>query len=135
MKTASRALTLLLLAAAVGAELPPSAYRERQQNAPEHLEIQVLSVSTRKTDEPGRVRTDVRAEAKVERVRRSASGLESGDVIRIRYDHTRHKEPIAGPSEVPILERGRRGPAFLSKDPKSRTYLPAAGGYSFRDVS
>ncbi|MFN2387149.1 MAG: hypothetical protein ABR576_12855 [Thermoanaerobaculia bacterium] len=77
----------------------------------------------------------MRAEAKVERVHRSASGLRVGSVIRIRYEHVRHKEPMAGPSEVPALRRGERPPAFLSRDPESAEYRPAAGGYSFRVVS
>jgi len=127
----------LMLAASstVGrAELPPYVYKERQQKAPESLVIKVRSVKTRETDEPRRVRVDVEVEARVERVVRSKTGLRVGDAIRISYVHSRHKEPIAGPSEVPILEEGEEYPAYLSRDGRAKRYVPAAGGYSFREV-
>ena len=127
---------LLLLAAPVTAwaELPPYVYKERQQKAPESLVIRVRSVKTRETDEPRRVRVDVEVEARVERVVRSKTGLRVGDAIRISYVHSRHKEPIAGPSEVPILKEGEKYPAYLSRDGREKKYIPAAGGFSFRKV-
>jgi hypothetical protein len=133
-----RSLFVLLILAAPGtvvwAELPPYVYKERQQKAPESLVIKVRSVKTRETDETHRRRIDVDVEAQVEQVVRSNTGLRVGDAIHISYVHSQHKEPIAGPSEVPILDEGEKYPAYLSRDEKEKRYVPAAGGYSFREV-
>lgn len=142
MKT-SRRFRLMLVVLAVSAvpsvaaraELPPSAYEKRQKDAPEHVEIRVASVKTEEKKERGGVRIEVRAQAQVGRVHRSASGLKTGDAIRLRYTHTRPKEPIAGPSEVPIVRAGETCPAFLARDEKDGTYVPVAGGYSFQAVN
>jgi hypothetical protein len=130
-------LAVLLLAnfSIVGrAELPPYVYKEWQQQAPESLVIKVRSVKTRETDEPRRKRIDVDVEARVEQVVRSKTGLRAGDVIRISYVHSRHKEPISGPSEVPILKEGGVYPAYLRGGQREKGYAPAAGGYSFQEV-
>ena len=130
-------LTLLLvywLAASNGpAELPPSAYQERQQNAPEFLVIKVKSVSKRETKEEKWKRTDFTVQAEVQKVSRSASKLTPGAVIEIRYSQRHYAQPIAGPSEVPALKEGQVCPAYLSSDGK--IYSPAAGGYSFETVN
>ena len=115
------------------AELPPSAYRERQQNAPEVLVIKVRSVSKRETKEAQWERADFTVEAEVQKVSRSASKLTPGTVIEIRYSQRHHAQPIAGPSEVPTLREGQVCPAYLSGDGK--IYSPAAGGYSFETVN
>lgn len=115
------------------AELPPSAYRERQQNAAEALVIKVRSVSTRETKEANWKRTDFTVEAELQKVTRSASKLTPGTVIEIRYSQRHYSQPIAGPSEVPALKEGQVCPAYLSGDGK--TYAPAAGGYSFETVN
>lgn len=115
------------------AELPPSAYRERQQNAPEFLMIKVRSVSKRETKEARWKQTDFTVEAEVEKVSRSASKLTPGSVIQIRYSQRHYSEPLAGPSEVPALKEGQVCPAYLSGDGK--IYAPAAGGYSFETVN
>ena len=134
----STSVVLLLLvsslATAVKAELPPYVYKEWQQKAPESLVIKILSVKTEETDEPRLARVAVTLEARVERVSRSRSGLKPGEVIRIRYEHRRHKEPLAGPSEVPVLKKGRSYPAYLKRGEMKGEYTPAAGGYSFREV-
>jgi hypothetical protein len=116
------------------AELPPYVYKQRQQQAPESLLIKVRSVQTRETDEPRGKKIDVSVEAQVEQVIRSQTGLHPGDVIRIHYAHNEYKEPLIGPSEVPMLKEGERCPAYLEMDKKEKTYLPAAGGYSFREL-
>lgn len=115
------------------AELPPSAYKERQANAPEALVIKVRSVSTRETKEEKWKQTDFTVEAEVQKVNRSASKLTAGAVIQIRYAQRHYSQPIAGPSEVPALTEGQVCPAYLSGDGK--VYSPAAGGYSFETVN
>ena len=63
-----------------------------------------------------------------------SSGLKPGDDIGISYVHSRYKEPLAGPSEIPVLEQGDVCPAFLARDGEGKTYKPVAGGYSFKAV-
>jgi hypothetical protein len=75
---------------------------------------------------------DITAEARVETVIRSASGLKPGDAIRISYVHLDHKLPLAGPSEPDVLQKGRSYPAFLAKAQKDEVYATTARGYSFR---
>lgn len=115
------------------AELPPSAYQERQQNAPEVLVIKVKSVSKREAKEEKWKRIDFTVEAEVQKVSRSATKLTPGTVIEIRYSQRHYSQPIAGPSEVPALKEGQVCPAYLSGDGK--IYSPTAGGYSFETVN
>jgi len=126
---------LLVSSGTVGrAELPPYVYKDMQANAPESLVIKVLSVRTKKTDEPRLVRVSVTVEARVQQVSRTQTGLKPGDIIRIKYDHRRHKEPMAGPSEVPLLKKRQVCPAYLKKT-DAADYSPAAGGYTFETVN
>jgi hypothetical protein len=113
-------------------ELPPSIYKELQENSPEALMIKVESVRISTTDEPRFKRLDITAEARVETVIRSVSGLKPGDAIRITYVHLDHKQPLAGPSEPDILQKGQSYFAFLAKAEKDGFYTTAARGYSFR---
>jgi hypothetical protein len=117
---------------AANAELPPWAYKEKQDKAPEALLIRVLSVKTRETKEPKVKRTEVMIEAEVEKVERSATKLVPGAIIKIVYGRTEYSQPIAGPSEIPVLKEGQVYPAYLSHE--GETYAPAAGGYSFETV-
>jgi hypothetical protein len=110
------------------ADLPPFAYRDMQKKAPEHLQIEVLSVQTVERKDA----IDVRAEARVTAVVRSASGLEPGRVIRIVYSHS--TKIVAGPRSVPVLQEKKSYPAFLQKSESGDTYEPAAGGRSFEVV-
>ncbi|HEU4597139.1 MAG TPA: hypothetical protein VFS10_18555 [Pyrinomonadaceae bacterium] len=135
---ARRAASLLVLllvtcGAASRAELPPNVYKDLQAKSPEALVIKVLSVETKETDEPRLVRVSVTVKARVERVNRTNSGLKPGAAIRIRYEHRRHRAPMAGPSEVPVLKRGEVYPAYLRKA-EAGDYSPAARGYSFQTV-
>ena len=126
---------LLVYAVTVGtsqAELPPWAYKERQEKAPEALVIKVRSVSKRESSEEKWKQIDFTVEAEVQNVERSATKLTPGAVIEIRYAQRHHSQPIAGPSEVPALREGQVCPAYLAGDGK--TYSPAAGGYSFETV-
>jgi hypothetical protein len=134
-RTASVLVLLLASSGAIGgAELPPYVYKDMQANAPESLVIKVLSVKTKRADEPQLVRVSVTVEARVERVSRTESGLKRGQVIRIKYEHRQHKEPMAGPSEVPVLKRRQVYPAYLKKG-DAGAYSPAAGGYTFETVN
>jgi hypothetical protein len=119
-----RALILIMASppAAFG-ELPPSAYQKMKENAPEHLQIKVLSVKTTK-EQNG---LQVVAEARVTAVKRSDSKRKVGDVIGIEYFHDTRR--IDGPSAVPILVQDESYEAFLNQ--KMRFYSPAAGGESF----
>ena len=121
-----------IMASSAQAELPPSAYKERQERAPEFLVIKVRSVSKRETKEEQCKQIDFTIEAEVQKVERSASKLTPGAVIQIRYAQRHYSQPIAGPSEVPTLQEGQVCPAYLSGD--GRVYSPAAGGYSFETV-
>ena len=114
------------------AELPPSAYKERQDRAPEELTIKVRNVKTRETKEQKAKVIEVTIEAEVQRVERTATSLAPGMTIKIFYSRREHSEPIAGPSELPVLKEGQIYPAFLSRE--GYIYAPAAGGYSFATV-
>jgi hypothetical protein len=116
-------------------ELPPSVYKELQEKSPEALTIKVESVRISTTDEPRFKRLDITAEARVEAVIRSAAGLKPGDAIRITYVHLYRKQPLAGPSEPDVLQKGRSYPAFLVKSEKNEVYTTAARGYSFRTAN
>ena len=116
----------------VRAELPPSAYKERQDKAPEALVIKVKSVKTSERTEPRAKVTEFMVEAEVEKVERSATKLAPGAIIKIVYSRSEHFQPIAGPSEIPALKEGQVCPAYLSRE--GATFSPAAGGYSFETV-
>ncbi len=125
---------IVLLGVAARAELPPSAYQERQQAAPEFLVIVVQKVWTRQ--EWGR--TLVTLNARVKQVRRTTSKLKPGQLIRIRYTRERRNTPMVGPGPIPILRAGQSCPAFLEFDglPRGKNgfYAPVAGAYSFANA-
>jgi hypothetical protein len=127
------ALSLAVLAdIGLQAELPPSVYKERQENAPEALTIKVRSVSKRERTEEKWTQIEFTVTAEVQKVERSATKLVPGATIEIRYGQRHYSQPIVGPSEVPALQEGQVCPAYLSGDGK--TYSPAAGGFSFETV-
>jgi hypothetical protein len=115
------------------AELPPWAYKERQEKAPEALVIKVRSVSKRESSQEKWKQIDFTVEAEVQKVERSTTKLTPGATIEIRYSQRHYAQPIAGPSEVPTLKEGQVCPAYLAGDGK--IYSPAAGGYSFETVN
>jgi hypothetical protein len=128
------AALVVCLSASASAELPPYVYRDMQAKAPERLTIKVKSVKTEERDEAERKLISVTVEAEVVGVARTASEVKPGQTISIRYLHTDYKQPIAGPSQVPILREGETYPAFLTKQKDADAYSPAAGGYSFEVV-
>ena len=131
----------LLFAAAVGvvcfaarAELPPDVYRQRQQAAPEALQIKVQSVKAEESRRPNHTLIANAIEAVVEKVERTATDLKPGAKILILYTQRRHDQPMPGPSEVPSLKEGQVCPAYLAWSKEAEAYSPAAGGYSFERV-
>jgi hypothetical protein len=118
--------------AGLRAELPPSAYMEWQEKAPEALVIKVRSVTQRETNEEKWKQVEFTVKAEVQKVERSATKLAPGATIEIRYSQRHYSQPLAGPGEVPALKEGQVCPAYLSGE--GRTYSPAAGGYSFETV-
>ena len=121
------------------AEIEPKYYREWQLKATEVLTIVPVSVKPVVTSERHRsgdgmlIHTRVEAEALVESVTRTASGLKPGDAIRIEYTTTRAEPPMPGPRPIPVLKRGQHYPAFLLGVSKG-LYAPAAKGASFEPL-
>ena len=107
------------------AELPPHAYKEMQESAPEYIEIEVLKVKTEKLTDGIKVET----EAKVTGVKRSESNLKTGDTIAIKYFHD--TRGLIGPAPIPILDEGKSYPALLVRADGNDFYEPAAMGRSF----
>jgi len=139
----ARALAAVAVLAAIvapaNAEIEPKYYREWQDKAPEVLTIRVGAVRPVVTTNRHRngdallIQTRVEAEATVETVERSASGLKPGDAIRLQYVTTRSEPPMAGPRPIPVLKRGETVPAFLLAVSKG-LYAPAAKGASFEPL-
>ncbi|HWP93996.1 MAG TPA: hypothetical protein VNN20_17570 [Thermodesulfobacteriota bacterium] len=111
------------------ADLPPSAYKEMQESAPEYIDIEVLKVKTEKVTDA--IMVDI--EAKVTGVKRSESNLKAGDTIVIRYFHD--TRGLIGPAPIPILDEGKSYPAFLVKEDGNDFYQPSAMGRSFSVVN
>ncbi len=119
---------ILIIAGAPAAfcELPPTVYKQLQDNSPEHLQIKVLLVKTKEVKNGAQVFV----EATVINVMRSASNLKVGDVIRIEYFHSTSRAP--GPGPVALLVQDQSYEAFLSRNSTGdKSYSPAARGRSF----
>ena len=132
LKRSALVAVLLVMSDGLQAELPPWAYKERQEKAPEALVIKVRSVSQRETTDEKWKQIEFTVKAEVQRVERSATKLTPWTTIEIRYSQRHYSQPMVGPSEVPALKEGQVCPAYLSGDGK--TYSPAAGGHSFETV-
>jgi len=126
------ALVCLLCWTYLFAAIEPKYYRREQDAAPEYLTIKVLRVN-KDFNFLARSR-QIEVTAEVTGVYRSASGLQPGDKIRIRYTHFRPGQGWVGPRPIPILEKKRTYPAFLTKDTQHNGYLPAARGASFEPL-
>ena len=123
-------LLSMLLTHILYAELPPYVYDDLKNNAPESLTIEVTQVERSSLLFEG---TTVTAKAKVIRTVRSATALQRGDSITIRYTTTAGtiKPGWVGPSPVPILKEGKSYKAYLIKEDEKSEYKPAARGKSF----
>jgi hypothetical protein len=138
LQTGARAtcLAAATLAHVAFAALPPTAYEQDQDQAPEALVINVLSVDVKVSKSSTQTVTNVRARARVEEVKRTATDLKPGVEINIAYTNVELKrdEWVVGESTyIPVLEEGKRVPAFLSGTQQTG-YLPAARVYSFREI-
>ena len=100
------------------AELPPSAYERMQGAATEFLEIEILRVDI----EPGSAEgsQNVHLVALVNKVTRAANVTVAA-----------HEKGWTGPREIPILEEKEKTIAYLTKDPVTDNFHPAAGVMSF----
>ncbi len=126
------ALCLLLITAGFcSAELPPYVYQQQQAKAPEALELKILSVQVRKTEDGRDTHSDVTVQARVQKVERSKTNLKPGDSIRLEYHRTVRTVPMPRPSELPLLRKGQTISAFLQRKGRTKIYVPAAGGKSF----
>lgn len=127
------AFCICLLAAGVAAplfaELPPSVYEERQKAAPELVEIEVIRVDI----EPGQApdQQNIAIVALVNDVKRTSTNLQAGQLINIQYIITDRPKDFVGPGEIPLLEEGHKGIAYLVKHKSEDSYVPAAGIMSF----
>jgi hypothetical protein len=128
-------LSNLLVSNPAVAGLSPETYARMQQRAPEHLQIEVLRVCTVRTHYKDATVVSVTVDARIRSVKQSASGLQAGQRISIRYDHCIRRHALIGPGEVPILEAGKTYPAFLEKSEGGAYFCPAAGGRSFSALS
>lgn len=130
-------LAMASTAARADDDIEPKYYRVWQDRAPEALTVKVLSVRTTVTTERHRAgvvtQTRVEAQAQVERVDRSATGLKPGDALRINYTISRAQPPVEGPRELPLLKGGASTPVFLLAISRG-VYGPAAKGASFEPL-
>ena len=129
--------------------LPPSAYQQWKEAAPELVSIEVMEATRESsvTETQGtavqlrRTRIQVEAKARVISVERTAAGLQAGAEITLRYSHTPLSQQrlldgkwvealIAGPSPIPILEKGDKVTAWL-RQVSGADYEPAAEAESF----
>jgi hypothetical protein len=131
MKKAALPLLMVIFLISAYAEINPKYYKQYQEQAPEYITMQVISVnkdwrffSSRRT---------VIVEARVITVQRTHSGLKEDDSITIRYIHFTPSRGWAGPRPIPLLEEEKSYPAFLKKSGEKH-YEPAARGYSFGPV-
>jgi hypothetical protein len=118
-------LACAIAASFAHAELPPSAYKERQEKAPEALVIKVQSVSKRETTQEKWTQIEFTVKAEVQKVERSATKLAPGATIEIRYSQRHYSQPIVGPSEVPALKEGH-GTALVDGLPVAAKFDHAA---------
>lgn len=108
--------------------LPPSAYIQMQRDAPEVLRINVIRVTR---DAKSLSAAEITIVAEVLRVGKTATGLDSGDLITISYTVTDRGANWTGPAEIPILEEGTETIAYMRQAEQSTDYEPAAGAMSF----
>jgi len=130
---------LPILAAVVLADMSPDVYKDLQRKAPEILEIRVLSVDVhRRFSKPSgcsffdfEVIRNVKLEASVVRVVRSASGIHAGDIVEIEYSSINRCSDWNGPRSIPMLRKGDQTYAFLARRGRTTLFDPAARGATF----
>jgi hypothetical protein len=112
------------------AELPPSVYEAKQKAATDFVEIEVLRADVTPGESGAK---EIQVLALVNKVMRSTSGLNPGDMINITYTVTERPAGFVGPGEIPVLTERQTTPAYLNKTDTASTYTPAAGVMSFKD--
>ena len=134
-----RVAICLILATAVLGDLSPDIYKELQRNAPDALYIEVVSVGVHRSfAKPAgcsffdfEVIRNVKVEARVVRVVRSASGVHPDDVIEIEYSSIARCFDWNGPRSVQLLRKGDLMYAFLARRGRTASFDPAARGATF----
>jgi hypothetical protein len=112
------------------AELPPHAYEELKKAAPEAIMLTVLDTKVRTVRDARYERTSVFAQARVDGVTRSKTGLKKGQIITLRTVTEKAIEPgWAGPAPIPIVQKGQKYLAWLKRS--GDAYYAAARGQSF----
>ncbi len=116
-----------------GAAIPLTTFKALQAKAPEFIIINIQSV---KTDRNAAGDVVVRAQALVQKVERTGSGVKPGSVIRIVYTlhHRDPEHPLPGPQQLPIIKAGVTCPAYLVKTAGEDAYSPAAEAKSFETL-
>jgi hypothetical protein len=116
----------------IWAAVPLSTIRAMQDAAPEAVNITAIQVdktlATRRENAQSVTTTDVILTAKVDLVRRTASGLLAGAVIVVRYQVTSHDPPMPGPQQDMILYPGNKAVAYLKRENENNFACAAAPG-------
>ena len=135
MKFALPIVIVAQLSAPSFAAKPIAVYKKMQSEAPEVLQIEVVSVAEKTTDQGRFTKTHYVAVARVVEVQRTQSRLQDGDQIAIEYSRTRSKAPEPGPAPNPKINKGQKSIAFLKvmeKPRQKRVYTLAAEAFSFK---
>jgi hypothetical protein len=128
-------IALTFLVQTARAKLPPQVFHRQQARAEEQIRIRITSL----TVTPTRDREAVVAEATVQTVDHSRSGLKQGVSITINFTRLIPKKRGPGPTRTgadrsgPYLSKGESTCAFLNKRPDG-TYALGASNRSFPSV-
>ncbi len=122
---------LIILSPVLQAELGPAAYEAMQTKAPEFLEIEVLRVNVEPAQDP--TSQTIKAMVLVNKVDRSATSVNPGDIINIVYTLTERPKGWVGPGAIPLLTEKEKTIAYLKKDEASGDFSPVAGIMSFQN--
>jgi hypothetical protein len=120
----------LVISGTLHAELPPEAYQNLQEKAPEVLKIRADEVISKSEGIFDRSNWSETVQATVLAVTRTESGLKSGDKITLHYTRRVPKAGWVGPSPPAQLKKGHEYTAYLAKGGDGR-YSLAARGMSF----
>jgi hypothetical protein len=128
-------LVTTFVAAAGGsiwAAVPLSAIRALQDAAPKAVNITAMRVDKTSATRQGNTQSvttiDVTLTAKVDVVRRTASGLVPGSVIVVHYEITHQEPPMPGPQQDIILNPGEKAVAYLKHKNENNFTCAAAPG-------
>ena len=120
-------LSLIGLNFTVQAELPPFVYDEMKRNASDVVVVRILEVAKAKAVVRGK-RQQITYEAKVLRVIRTKSRLQSGGAIVIQSHYYMFGPGEVGPSNPRRLKKTDIVLAYLSKEKKADDIILICGG-------